>query len=84
MNEVTVQVGGHVTLLFSIHSKQLLARNQGSRGAGLCLEDGVEATVKKVGTGKDSISVNFMDGTPFVEGEQLYFDLLESLEICSK
>tara|TARA_B100001094_G_scaffold128394_1_gene124446 strand:+ start:804 stop:1724 length:921 start_codon:yes stop_codon:yes gene_type:complete len=78
MNEVTVQVGGHVTLLFSIHSKQLLARNQGSRGAGLCLEDGVVASVKKLGTGEDSISVNFMDGTPFVEGRKLYFDLLES------
>ena len=75
MNEVTVQVGGHVTLLFSIHSKQLLARNQGSRGAGFCLEDGVEVTAK-LGVKKDSISVSFMDGTPFAEGEKLYYDML--------
>ena len=46
MSEVTVQVGGHVTLLFSVNSKALLTRNQGSKGAGLCLEDGVESTVR--------------------------------------
>ena len=46
MSEVTVHVGGHVTLLFSVNSKQLLARNQGSKGAGFCLEDGVESTVR--------------------------------------
>ena len=33
----TVQVGGHITLLFSIHDDALLPRNQGSRGAGLSL-----------------------------------------------
>ena len=31
----TVRVGGHITLLFSIHDDALLPRNQGSRGAGL-------------------------------------------------
>ena len=46
MSEVTVHVGGHVTLLFSVNSKQLLARNQGSKGAGFCLEDGVVSTVR--------------------------------------
>ena len=38
----TVRVGGHITLLFSIHDDALLPRNQGSRGAGLCLEKGVQ------------------------------------------
>ena len=78
MDEVTVQVGGHVTLLFSVHSKPLLARNQGSKGAGLCLEDGVEATVEHLAKGPDQILVTKMDGSPFVEGEKMYFDLLNS------
>ena len=34
-------VGGHITLLFSIHDEELLPRRQGSRGAGLCLDAGV-------------------------------------------
>lgn len=78
MSELTVQVGGHVTLLFSIHSKSLLARNQGSRGAGFCLEDGVEATARIIDEKSDRISVTAMDGTPFDEGKQLYTDLLDS------
>ena len=78
MSEFTVQVGGHVTLLFSIHSKSLLARNQGSRGAGFCLEDGVEATARIIDEKSDRISVTAMDGTPFDEGKQLYADLLDT------
>ncbi len=78
MDEVTVQVGGHVTLLFSVHSKPLLARNQGSKGAGLCLEDGVKATVEHIAKGPDQILVTKMDGSPFLEGEKMYFDLLNS------
>ena len=45
----TVQVGGHITLLFSIHDDALLPRNQGSRGAGLCLEKGVRVTIQETG-----------------------------------
>lgn len=78
MDEVTVQVGGHVTLLFSVHSKSLLSRNQGSRGAGLCLEDGVVSSVQMIEKGPDEISVTTMYGSPFVEGEQLYAGLLKS------
>jgi pantoate kinase len=78
MDEVVVQAGGHVTLLFSIHSKPLLARNQGSRGAGLCLEDGAEVTAKIIEKGPDNISVTHMDGQDFPEGEDLYVDLLAS------
>ncbi len=78
MSEITVQVGGHVTLLFSVHSKALLARNQGSKGAGFCLEDGVESTVKILSKGPDKISVTAMDGSPFEEGKQLYLELLNS------
>lgn len=45
----TVRVGGHVTLLFSIHDDAILPRNQGSRGAGMCLEKGVVATIESIG-----------------------------------
>ena len=78
MGEVTVHVGGHVTLLFSIHSEPLLARNQGSKGAGLCLEHGVISTVKNLPQGDDEISVFSVDGRRFEEGEKLYIDLLKS------
>lgn len=78
MSEVTVHVGGHVTLLFSVHSKPLLARNQGSKGAGFCLEDGVLSTVRILPKGSDMITVTSMDGSPFVEGEQLYLEMLNA------
>lgn len=45
----TVRVGGHITLLFSIHDDALLPRNQGSRGAGLCLEHGVTVSIEETG-----------------------------------
>ena len=45
----TVRVGGHITLLFSIHDDAILPRNQGSRGAGMCLEKGVVATIEPIG-----------------------------------
>ena len=45
----TVQVGGHITLLFSIHDDALLPRNQGSRGAGLSLEKGVRVSIQETG-----------------------------------
>ncbi len=78
MDEVVVQAGGHVTLLFSIHSKSLLARNQGSRGAGLCLEDGVEVSVKISDNDSDKITVTRVDGQTFPKGANLYTDLLIS------
>ena len=43
---------GHITLIFSIHDSSLLPRAQGSRGVGICLEDGVR--VELVHTGKVS------------------------------
>lgn len=49
MTMATVQVGGHITLLFSIHDDALLPRNQGSRGAGLCLEHGVCVSIEETG-----------------------------------
>ena len=77
MSEVSVHVGGHVTLLFSIHSASLLARNQGSKGAGFCLEHGVIATVKEAVSEGDIISVFNFKGEKLEFGESLYFPLLE-------
>ena len=76
MTESSVRIGGHITLLFSIHSNSLLARNQGSRGAGLCLTDGVEAKAKII-DGQDRITVSSMDGSLFEQGEELYRELLK-------
>jgi len=78
MSEVTVHVGGHVTLLFSIHSNSLLSRNQGSKGAGFCLEDGVEVSIKRTENETDKISVTTIDGSILDGGLKLYSDLIES------
>ena len=78
MSEVTVQVGGHVTLLFSVNSNALLPRNQGSKGAGFCLEEGVQSTVCLLEEGPDRISVTKMDGSNFKNGDELYVELLNS------
>ena len=78
MSEVTVHVGGHVTLLFSIHSNSLLSRNQGSKGAGFCLEDGVEVSIKRTDNETDKISVTTIDGSILDGGLKLYSDLIES------
>ena len=78
MSEVTVHVGGHVTLLFSIHSNSLLSRNQGSKGAGFCLEDGVEVSIRRTDNETDKISVTAIDGSTLDGGLELYSDLFES------
>lgn len=48
-NSFTMKVGGHITLLFSIQSDSNDLDQQGSRGAGICIDKGVEVktTVKK-------------------------------------
>ena len=40
---------GHITLIFSIHDGSLLPRAQGSRGVGICLEDGVRVELDHTG-----------------------------------
>ncbi len=79
MAESRVRIGGHITLLFSIHSNSLLARNQGSRGAGFCLVDGVEAKAKII-DGQDRIVVSAMDGSLFEQGKELYRELLDNFK----
>ena len=77
MTTISVHVGGHVTLLFSIHSGALLARRQGSRGAGFCLENGVIAVVSILSENRDQIIVTTMDGSELEKGDTLYLNLLE-------
>lgn len=50
------KVGGHITLLFSIQSQTSNLDEQGSRGAGICIEKGVKIdTIAKKGNGKVSV-----------------------------
>jgi len=79
--ECSVNVGGHITLLFSIHKDQLLSRNQGSRGAGICLVDGVETTVRVIPGEEDRIEVSAMDGALLEGGELLYHEFLKELRL---
>lgn len=76
MEPVSVHVGGHVTLLFSIHSEALLPRNQGSKGAGFCIEHGVVATVGISDSDTDTISVLDYEDENFADGNELYLSLL--------
>lgn len=50
MSDHTIRCGGHITLLFSIWKDARLARSQGSRGAGINVAHGVQATVRHIGT----------------------------------
>ncbi|MAT48450.1 MAG: hypothetical protein CMA27_01310 [Euryarchaeota archaeon] len=56
LNSISTKVGGHVTLLFSIQSNNEDLDQQGSRGAGLCVEKGVEVNTTIV-KGDGSIKV---------------------------
>ena len=80
----TVKIGGHITLLFSIHKNQLLTRNQGSRGAGFCLADGVEASVTAIPGDEDRIEVSAMDQTPLEGGEDFYREFLKELRLLDR
>ena len=56
----------------------MLSRNQGSKGAGFCLEDGVEVSIKRTDNETDKISVTTIDGSTLDGGLKLYSDLIES------
>ena len=80
----TVNIGGHITLLFSIHKNQLLPRNQGSRGAGFCLADGVEASVTAIPGEEDRIEVSTMDQTILEGGDEFYREYLKELRALDR
>ena len=73
---VTERCGGHITLLFSIWKEAHLARFQGSRGAGLNLADGVEATVEYISSNLPEVEAKLSSGSqldtpagPMMEGD---------------
>ena len=69
--------GGHVTLIFTIEDSDLDPVNQGSRGVGICLEDGVEV-ICRGREGKGNLDVFFSD---HIGDSGLY---MESLSLLSE
>lgn len=67
--------GGHITLFFTIEDDIDDPIAQGSRGAGLCLKDGVEA-IAKGEDGQGKLEVRFQDGE---YDSSMYEDVLEEL-----
>ena len=68
--------GAHLSLVFTIEDLEEEPLSQGSRGAGLCLEDGVEAiAIGEVGAG--GLSVKFIHGN---HDKTLYGEVLKTLE----
>ena len=69
------QCGAHITLLFTIDDSSEDLVCQGSRGAGICLKDGVEA-IAKGDNGSGEIIVRFKDGE---YDSRMYQDVLSEL-----
>ena len=67
--------GGHVTLMFTIEDGDPDPINQGSRGVGICLEDGVEI-ICRGREGKGNLDVFFTD---HIGDSRLYMDSLSLL-----
>ena len=67
--------GGHVTLMFTIEDSDPDPVNQGSRGVGICLEDGVEIICRGRG-GRGNLDVFFTD---HIGDSRLYMDSLSLL-----
>ncbi len=79
--------GGHVTLIFTINDEPTDLDDQGSTGAGFCLQQGAEATVtiiENVDNKSLEISVTDSDGENVpVDCLELYTVLIEELERSS-
>ena len=69
------QCGAHITLLFTIDDSSEDPLYQGSRGAGICLKDGVEA-IAKGDNGSGEIILRFKDGE---YDSRMYQDVLSEL-----
>ena len=67
--------GGHISLFFTIEDALSDPIAQGSRGAGICLKDGVEA-IAKGEDGEGKLIVRFQDGN---YTSAMYEDILEEL-----
>ena len=79
--------GGHVTLIFTINDEPTDLDDQGSTGAGFCLQQGAEATVtiiENVDEKSLEISVTDSDGENVpMDCLELYTVLIEELERSS-
>ena len=69
------QCGAHITLLFTIDDSSEDPVYQGSRGAGICLKDGVEA-IAKGDNGSGKLTVRFKNGE---HDSRMYQDVLSEL-----
>ena len=67
--------GGHITLLFTIDDSSEDPVNQGSRGVGICIKDGVEA-IAKGEEGSGELSVRFQE---IEYDSSMYEDVLSEL-----
>ena len=55
------ECGSHVTLIFTVDDEDKEIVNQGSLGAGLCLEQGVETIARGI-EGDFGIDIKFVEG----------------------
>ena len=67
--------GGHLTLLFTVEDTSEDTMHQGSLGAGICLEDGIEA-VARGKKGDFGLNVRFLSGSG---NKQMYRQILDLL-----
>ena len=76
-------IGGHITLLFTVEKEGRLLRNQGSRGVGLNIVDGVIASVTQLSSdgqiSDSTITVNDYQGQELGNSEQQYRQLIDEL-----
>ena len=86
MFRAVARSGGHVTLIFTINDESTDLDDQGSTGAGFCLQQGAEATVTIAESANEKsleISVtDFDDENVPMDCLELYTVLIEELERC--
>tara|TARA_B100000945_G_scaffold321276_1_gene334963 strand:+ start:1069 stop:2046 length:978 start_codon:yes stop_codon:yes gene_type:complete len=69
------QCGGHLTLIFTVEDSHEDPYFQGSRGAGICLVDGIESIAR----GEDGVGKLIVNGINSDFDDELYQDILEEL-----
>lgn len=81
--QISERASGHVTLLFSIHSDSENPLHQGSRGAGFCVEAGVECNIttnKPESSTEFNLSISVRSHEGPIDSEEsafLYVDVFE-------
>ncbi len=79
----SAHIGGHITLFFTVEKEGRLLRNQGSRGVGINIVNGVEVTVTLLQDGdhisESTIEIIDFSGNQLLDSEQLYRKLIDEL-----